>query len=119
MIACSSPCGTLSEIESDATTPPKRLLKASISSNPSGTARPHQQAVDAAAREQHDQKEQGAEHELPILVRVGGVDTGDDREQMGDGLDQRRQDLLEHQKRDSTEYRTEHRAHAAQHRHDD
>src|SRR5262249_37349772 len=65
MMACSSPFGTQSEMESEAMTPPKRLVSSSISSSASATARSRQQAVDAAACEQHDQQEQGSQHDLP------------------------------------------------------
>src|SRR5215467_4135817 len=54
-------------MESEAMTPPKRLVSSSISSSASATARSRQQAVDAAACEQHDQQEQGSEHDLPIF----------------------------------------------------
>src|SRR6266540_293400 len=67
MTACSSPAGTASVISSDATTPPKRLVRPSISSSASATARVLQQAVDAAAREQHHQEEQRTENDLPVF----------------------------------------------------
>src|SRR5215470_13714695 len=66
MMACSSPGGMASEMPSEATTPPKRLVRPSIASSASATADILQQAVDAAAREQHHQQEQRAEHDLPI-----------------------------------------------------
>src|SRR6266702_3279979 len=62
-----APFGTQSEMESEAMTPPKRLVSSSISSSASATARSRQQAVDAAACKQHDQQEQGSEHDLPIF----------------------------------------------------
>src|SRR4051812_40919967 len=67
MMACSSPVGIASVISSEASTPPKRLVRPSISSSISATAQTLQQAIDAAAREQHDQEEQRAEHDLPIF----------------------------------------------------
>src|SRR4029077_14133689 len=78
MIACNSPLRTPSEIASDAMTPPNRLVRPSISSSVSTrasvTACPRQQAVDAATREQHDQQEQVAEHDLPVFGHPhGGV----------------------------------------------
>src|SRR5262245_10520677 len=71
MIACNSPFGTLNEIESEATTPPKRLLRLSISSSPSATVRPQQQAVDAAASEQHHEQKDRTDDDLPILGDAG------------------------------------------------
>src|SRR5262245_35500817 len=67
MMACSSPGGMASEMPSEATTPPKRLVRFSIASNASATTRALQQTVDAAAREQHDQQEQRSEYDLPIF----------------------------------------------------
>src|SRR3954447_25791433 len=67
MIACNSPGGIASEMPSEATTPPKRLVSPSIASSASATAHALQQAVNAAAREQHYQQEQRPEHALPIL----------------------------------------------------
>src|SRR5712691_563859 len=72
MIACSSPLDTASEIASEATTPPKRLVRPSICNRASATARPRQHPVDPAAREQHDQQEQRPEHDLPIFRHAGG-----------------------------------------------
>src|SRR5262245_66338090 len=66
IMACSSPGGMASELASEATTPPKRLVRLSIARRASATARALQQAVDAAAREQHHQQEQRPEHDLPI-----------------------------------------------------
>src|SRR5262245_46806876 len=96
MTACSSPFGTLSEIASEATTPPKRLLRPSISSMASGTARTHEQAVDAAAREQYDEQEDRADDDLPIFGDAG-------------------QRLLQHQQRHRADHGPEHGAHAAEH----
>src|SRR5215475_9943378 len=67
MMACSSPAAMSSEMPSEATTPPKRLVSRSIASSASATAPALQQPVDAAACEQHHQQEQRPEHDLPIL----------------------------------------------------
>src|SRR6476661_9362988 len=67
MTACSSPVRTSSVISSDATTPPKRLPRASISRRASVTAPPFEQAVDAAAREQHHKQEQRTQHDRPVF----------------------------------------------------
>ena len=57
MSACNSPRGNASDIASEATTPPKRLVKESISSKTSATARPAEQSVDAAVDvDRHDQE---------------------------------------------------------------
>src|SRR5262249_24914047 len=71
MMACNSPVGTQSEMESEAMTPPKRLLRPSISNSASATAHPGEQTIDAAAREQHHQQEQGAEDDLPVFRNAG------------------------------------------------
>src|SRR5262245_13879299 len=103
MTAWSSPRGTSSEIASEATTPPKRLVNASIWSSGSATGhlcirgvglrRPREceafeQAVDAAAREQHDQEQQRAQNDLPVFGEA-------------------RQHLLEHQQSDGADERAE------------
>src|SRR5436309_10699962 len=67
MMACSSPGAIASEMPSDATTPPKRLVRLSIASSASATARALQKTVDAATREQHHQEEQRPEHDLPTF----------------------------------------------------
>src|SRR6185369_17868290 len=67
MMACSSPGGMASEMLSEATTPPKRLVSSSIARSASATARALQETIDAAAREQHHKQEQWPEHDLPIL----------------------------------------------------
>ena len=81
-----------------------------------GVARPRQQAVDAAAREQHDQQQHRAEDELPVFARALDLVAG---QELARPADQDRQRLLQHQQRDRADHRAEHRAHAAQHRHDD
>src|ERR1700751_6045419 len=67
MIACSSPAGSISEISSAATTPPKRLVKASISSRASATTRPRNQAIDAALPRDRHQKEERPEDQIGII----------------------------------------------------
>src|SRR4029450_11475881 len=66
--ACSSPRSISSRIASEAMTPPKRLGSPSIRSSASGARAPVEEAVHAAAREQHDQEKQRAEHDLPIFA---------------------------------------------------
>src|SRR5690242_8798982 len=66
MIACNSPAGTDSETFSDAVMPPKRLLRLSTCRSASATAHTRKQAVNAAAREQHDKQQHRAEDQLPI-----------------------------------------------------
>src|ERR1700712_4123031 len=100
MMACNSPAATSSTTSSEASTPPKRLVSPSILSSGSATVRSRQQAVDPAAREQHDQQEDRPDDDLPILDDAG-------------------QRLLQHQQRHCAEHRTENRAHAAEHRHHD
>src|SRR5215831_6710844 len=100
MIACSSPGGTESAIASEATTPPKRLLRPSICKSASATAHPSEQAVNAAAREQDDQQKQRTEDDLPVF--------GDAREH-----------LFQHQQRHRADDRPEHRPHTPEHGHDD
>src|SRR5436190_23035165 len=67
IMACNSPGGIASEMPSEATTPPKRLVRLSIASSASATTPALQETVDAAACKQHDQQEQRTEHDLPIL----------------------------------------------------
>src|SRR5262245_32095612 len=98
--ACSSPFGTASEIASDAITPPKRLLRPSICNSASATVDSGDQTIDAAAREQHHQQEQRTKDDLPVF--------GNARER-----------FFQHQQRQRADHRPEHRAHAAEHRHDD
>src|SRR5258705_4136378 len=69
MTAWSSPVGTASVISSDASTPPKRLLKPSISRRASVTAQSLQQAVDPTTREEDNEQEQRAQHDLPVFCR--------------------------------------------------
>src|SRR6185369_9207310 len=67
MMAWNSPGGMASEMLSEATTPPKRLMSSSIARSALATARALQQAVDAAACEQYHKQEQRPEHDLPIF----------------------------------------------------
>src|SRR5688572_21145232 len=116
MMACSSPAEISSTMLSDATTPPKRLVKPSIWSIASATAAPRDQPFDAASRIDHDQQQHRTEDELPVFLRGGHLLAGD--EMTGDA-DQMRQRLLQHQQRDRADHRPDHRSHAAEHRHDD
>src|SRR5262245_58832222 len=100
MMACSSPAGTARSMPSEAVTPPKRLVRPSMANSASVTAQALQETVDAAAREQHDQEEQRAKHDLPVLggARGGGAD-----ERCRDEFDQHRQRFFQHQQRDGAE----------------
>src|SRR5262245_7748473 len=100
MMACNSPRGTSSVMLSDATTPPTRLRNPSTRRRASATAHLHQQSIDAAAREQHDQQEQRPDDDLPVF--------GDARER-----------FLQRQENHGTDYRPEYSAHSAEHSHDD
>src|SRR3954464_1319057 len=100
MMACSSPAGTTSEMSSDATMPPKRLLKCSTRSRASVTTRTQKYAVDSAASEQHDEQEDRTHDDLPIFRHA-------------------REHLLQHQERHRADHRPEHGSHAAEHGHDD
>src|SRR5262245_17604563 len=74
MMACSPPALTSSTMASEATTPPNRLVRPSILSNASATARAPQQPVDAAAAVQRDRKQHRSENE-PLIF-------GDARQQL-------------------------------------
>src|ERR1700680_3948190 len=78
MMACSSPRLTSSKMLSDATTPPKRLVKPSILSKTSATAQSRKQSVDTATREQHDEQQHRPENKLPIFARGHHFLSGDD-----------------------------------------
>src|SRR5262245_22018532 len=117
MMACSSPGGMASEMPSEATTPPKRLVRLSIARRASATAHALQQTIDAAAREQHHQEKQRSEHDLPIL-RDFHRDLWLDHAGC-DQPDQHRQRLFQHQKRHRPDKRAERRRHAAEHDHHD
>src|SRR5262245_32333043 len=117
MTACSSPAGTLSVMSSDATTPPKRLVRPSIARSASVTTLAPQQSVDAAARIEHDQEEQRAQHDLPIFRDLHRHRLL--HEWKRHRANDRRQELLEHQQRDRADQRAERRRHAAEHDHHD
>src|SRR5580658_4860943 len=99
MMACSSPLVTSSERLSVATMPPNRRTRFSTRSRGSATVKSPEQPVDAAAPEQHDQEQQRAHDQRPIFRDL-------------------RQEFLQHQINDRTQYRTEQRAHAAEDDHD-
>src|SRR5271154_4860459 len=67
MIACSSPGLSASEIASEATTPPKCLLRRSISSNGSTTARSRDQPIDTAVHVERDHEQQRSEQQVWIV----------------------------------------------------
>src|ERR1700712_5521886 len=71
MIACNSPLATSSERLSVAVMPPNRRTRFSTRSkgSPKGSAtlQPPQHAHDAAAPEQHDQEQQRAHDQRPVL----------------------------------------------------
>src|SRR5262245_10794814 len=95
MMACSSPGGMASEMPSEARTPPKRLVRLSIASSASATARTLQETVDAAARKQHDQEEQRPEYDLPVFRDFHrDLRLHETRRQQPD---QHRQQLFQHQ----------------------
>src|SRR5215813_15224059 len=107
MTACSSPGGIASVISSEATTPPKRLVRPSIASSASVTARSFQEPIDAAAREQHHQEKQRPEHDRPIfrdLHRDRRVHERK-RQQANDGREQ----FLKHQQGHRPDQRAERR----------
>src|SRR5690349_14698704 len=91
MIACSSASLIERLMSSVATIPPKRLARFSTRSK-SGMAHLPEQAIDAAAREQHDQHQQWPKNDLPIF--------GDARE-----------GFFQYQKRHGTKYWADHRSH--------
>src|SRR5229473_1494637 len=67
MIACNSPRITSSERWSVARIPPNRRTSLSTRSKGSATAQPPEQAHDPAASEQHDQQQQRAHDQCPVL----------------------------------------------------
>src|SRR2546421_10141306 len=67
MIACNSPRATSSETLSVATMPPNRRTSFSTRSKGSATMQPPQQPVNAAASEQHDQKQQRTHDQRPVF----------------------------------------------------
>ena len=115
MMACSSPAATSSATSSEATTPPKRLVRPSICEQRVSHGAPRDQhAVDAAAREEHDQQQHRSENDLPVFRRLHRTCR---IRRLTTPI--RRQRLLQQQERDRADHRAEHRAHAAQHRHHD
>src|SRR5262245_45357839 len=92
MMACSSPCGTVSRMLSDATTPPKRLARPSIWSSGSATAQAREHTVDATTGEQDDEEQHRPEHDLTILP---GLRRRRAQERPASQGDQRRQQILE------------------------
>src|SRR5450432_1143928 len=94
MMACNSPFATSSKTLSVATMPPNRRTSFSTRSKGSATGEPPQQAVDAAAPEQHDQQQQRAHDHRPVF--------GDLRKK-----------FLQHQIDDGADDGAEQRAHAA------
>src|SRR5580658_953667 len=94
IMACSSPAGSASEIASEATTPPKRLVKASTASKTSATAHSGHQAVDPAVHADGDDKGQWADHQIGIIGDM-------------------RQRLLQQQEGHRANQRPEHSVHAA------
>src|ERR1039457_1934868 len=67
MMACNSPAATSSETWSVATMPPNRRTSFSMRSKGSATTQPPQQAIYAAAPEQHDQQHQRAHDHRPVF----------------------------------------------------
>src|SRR5215510_15976296 len=117
MMACSSAGGMASEMPSEATTPPKRLVRLSIARSASATAPALQETVDAAARKQHDQEEQRPEYDLPVFRNFyRDLRLDETRRQQPD---QHRQQLFQHQQRHRPDERPERRRHPAQHDHHD
>src|SRR3569832_2795088 len=114
MTACNSPSGTAMATSSVATMPPKRLARRSTSSSASAIVllprTPHevgqraQQAIDAAAREQHNDQQERAEHDLPVFAGLGGV--GGVERPHGSAA-HGRQELLQEQERQRADHRPE------------
>src|SRR5665647_1257607 len=98
MIACNSPWATSSETWSVAMMPPNRRTSFSTRSKGSATIEPPQQAVDAAAPEQHDRQQERSQDQRPIFRHL-------------------RQEFLQHQIDDRPDHRAEQRAHAAEDHH--
>src|ERR1700730_15866509 len=98
MIACNSPGASASEMPSEATTPPKCLLRLSISSSASATASSRDQPSDAAIDVERDEKQQRPDDQIGIV---------------GDA----RQRFFQQQKRHRPDQRPEHGVHAAEHGH--
>src|SRR5262249_37497608 len=117
MMACSSPGCMASVMASEATTPPKRLVRASMRSSPSATTHALQQPVDPPACEQNDEEEQRPQHHLPVFL-----DSHGNRRLHKSGCEQpnqNRQQFLQDQERHGADQRAERRCHAAKNDHDD
>ena len=97
MMACSSPRGTSSAMSSEATTPPKRLLRPSICSSGSGTAQPRQQC--RRCRRARTARPAAAWARGSICQYSRGRATSLAREGPGDQADQPGQRLLQQQQR--------------------
>src|SRR5689334_24594427 len=67
MMACNSPRATSSETLSVATMPPKRRTRSLTRSSGSATGPSPEQTHDAAAAEQHDQKQQRPHDQRPVF----------------------------------------------------
>src|ERR1700710_841877 len=67
MMACNSPFATSSERLSVAMMPPNRRTRFSTRSKGSATMQPPEQSHDAAAPEQHDQKQQRADDQRGVF----------------------------------------------------
>src|SRR4029079_7771421 len=98
IMACNSPRAISSERLSVARMPPNRRTRFSARSKGSATGQPPDQSKNAAAPEQHDQEQQGAHDDGPIFGDL-------------------RQEFLEHEIDDGSQYRAEQRAHAAENDH--
>src|SRR3990170_3718111 len=94
MMACSSPARTSSTMSSQATTPPKRLVRPSICRSGSGTAQARKDPIDAAAGKQHDQEQHRPQNELPVFARGRHILAGDEKT---DNPDQEGQRLFQHE----------------------
>src|SRR5262249_36019383 len=71
MMACNSPRRTSSTILSEATTPPKRLVRPAMRSSASARAKPRQHATDATAAIDRDQQQDRAEDDVGVLGDAG------------------------------------------------
>src|SRR5581483_10357275 len=94
MIACNSRGATAIGMLSEATMPPKCLVRSSVRRSASATAASLQQSVDAAAGIEHDQQKKRPEHDLPIFRSPRGAGAENRGAQ---ALDQQRQAFLEHE----------------------
>src|SRR5215218_8189247 len=116
IMACSSRSSTSSEMLSDATMPPKRLISPPTFRSGSGTALSPEHSVDAAARKQHDQQQHGPKNKLPVFARFRDLAS---RKDIGGKAEHVGQQFLQHQQSDGADNRAEHRTHAPENDHDD